>query len=158
MRVTAVGLCGSDLHWYEDGGIGFDKVVSPLVLGHEMGGVIAAGPREGMRVVIEPANPCGHCAACRAGDANLCPSVKFCGHAPIDGALRTYMAWPQRLLLSIPDSIADDDVPLLEPLGIALHALDLVGNGTKPGELPLGQVARRAGHVAHRLVEVTTSR
>ena len=86
MRVTAVGLCGSDLHWYEDGGIGFDKVVSPLVLGHEMGGVIAAGPREGMRVVIEPANPCGHCAACRAGDANLCPSVKFCGHAPIDGS------------------------------------------------------------------------
>ncbi len=125
VRVTAVGLCGSDLHWYEDGGIGFDKVVSPLVLGHEMGGVIAAGPREGMRVVIEPANPCGHCAACRAGDANLCPSVKFCGHAPIDGALRTYMAWPQRLLLSIPDSIADDNVPLLEPLGIALHALDL---------------------------------
>ena len=79
------------------------------MLGHEMGGVIAAGPREGMRVVIEPANPCGHCAACRAGDANLCPSVKFCGHAPIDGALRTYMAWPQRLLLSIPDSIANDD-------------------------------------------------
>jgi L-iditol 2-dehydrogenase len=125
VRVTAVGLCGSDLHWYEDGGIGFDKVTSPLVLGHEMGGVIASGPREGVRVVIEPANPCGHCGACRAGDANLCPNVKFCGHAPVDGSLRTYMAWPQRLLLAVPDAIPDDHVALLEPLGIALHALDL---------------------------------
>jgi L-iditol 2-dehydrogenase len=125
VRVTAVGLCGSDLHWYEDGGIGEATVVEPLVLGHEMGGVIVSGPRAGERVVIEPANPCGHCAVCRAGDANLCLDVKFCGHAPIDGSLRTLMNWPQRLLMPVPDSIQGDDVALLEPLGIALHALDL---------------------------------
>ncbi len=125
IRITAVGLCGSDLHWYEDGGIGNDRVVEPLVLGHEMGGVIASGPRAGTRVVVEPANPCGHCTACRAGDANLCPKVRFCGHAPVDGALRTFMAWPQRLVLAVPDSIGDDEVALLEPLGIALHALEL---------------------------------
>jgi L-iditol 2-dehydrogenase len=125
VRVTAVGLCGSDLHWYEDGGIGEATVVEPLVLGHEMAGVIVSGPREGERVVIEPANPCGHCAVCRAGDANLCPNVRFCGHAPVDGGLRTLMSWPQRLLLPVPDSVQGDDVALLEPLGIALHALDL---------------------------------
>jgi L-iditol 2-dehydrogenase len=125
VRVTAVGLCGSDLHWYEDGGIGSSRVVEPLVLGHEMGGVIASGPRAGARVVIEPANPCGHCEACRAGHGNLCPTVRFCGHAPVDGGLRTFMSWPQRLLLAVPDSVQGDDIALLEPPGIALHALDL---------------------------------
>ena len=102
VSVTAVGLCGSDLHWYEDGGIGEAQVVEPLVLGHEMGGLIVSGPRAGERVVVEPANPCGHCLVCRAGDGNLCPDVRFCGHAPVDGGLRTLMSWPQRLLLPCP--------------------------------------------------------
>jgi L-iditol 2-dehydrogenase len=125
VRITAVGLCGSDLHWYEDGGIGESVVDEPLVLGHEMGGVIMRGPREGERVVVEPANPCGHCEVCRAGNANLCPDVRFCGHAPIDGGLRELMSWPQRLLLPVPDSVVGDDIALLEPLGIALHGIDL---------------------------------
>ncbi len=125
VRITAVGLCGSDLHWYEDGGIGESVVEEPLVLGHEMGGVIMSGPREGERVIVEPANPCGHCDVCRAGNANLCLDVKFCGHAPIHGGLRTLMNWPQRLLLPAPDSIKGDDIAVLEPLGIALHGIDL---------------------------------
>ncbi len=131
VRITAVGLCGSDLHWYEDGGIGELVVVEPLVLGHEMGGVIMSGPRQGERVIVEPANPCGHCDVCRAGNANLCPDVKFCGHAPIHGGLRSLMNWPQRLLLPAPDSIKGDDIALLEPLGVALHAIDL--GHFKPG-------------------------
>jgi L-iditol 2-dehydrogenase len=125
VSITAVGLCGSDLHWYEDGGIGEARVVEPLVLGHEMGGVIISGPRSGERVVVEPANPCGHCLVCRAGDANLCPDVRFCGHAPVDGGLRTRMSWPQRLLLAIPDTVQGEEVALLEPLGVGLHAIDL---------------------------------
>ena len=125
VRITAVGLCGSDLHWYEDGGVGRAKITEPLVLGHEMGGVIAAGPREGLRVVVEPARPCGTCATCLAGHGNLCESVRFCGHGTTHGGLRTFMAWPRRLLLPLPDSIAGDDVALLEPLGIALHAVGL---------------------------------
>ena len=125
VRITAVGLCGSDLHWYEDGGIGTSKVSEPLVLGHEMGGVVESGPRAGERVIVEPANPCGTCEVCRAGNGNLCPDVKFCGHAPIHGGLREYMAWPQRLLLPAPDSIAGDHIALVEPLGIGLHAIDL---------------------------------
>jgi L-iditol 2-dehydrogenase len=125
VRVTAVGLCGSDLHWYEDGGIGESVVGEPLVLGHEMGGVVMSGPREGERVIIDPADPCGHCPVCRAGNANLCPDVKFCGHAPIHGGLREMMNWPQRLLVPVPDSIEGDDIALLEPLGIALHGIDL---------------------------------
>jgi L-iditol 2-dehydrogenase len=125
VRVTAVGLCGSDLHWFEDGGIGEDRVKEPFVLGHEMGGVIASGARAGERVVIEPANPCGQCDVCRAGDANLCQQVEFCGHYPTPGGLSTLIAWPRTLLLPVPDTIAGDHVALLEPLGIALHAIDL---------------------------------
>ena len=125
VRVTAVGLCGSDLHWFEDGGIGTDRVQDPFVLGHEMGGVIASGPREGERVVIEPANPCGQCDVCRAGHNNLCQQVEFCGHAPTQGGLATFIAWPEHLLLPIPDNIIGDDVALLEPLGVGLHAIDL---------------------------------
>lgn len=125
VRVTAVGLCGSDLHWFEDGGIGEDRVQDPFVLGHEMGGVIASGTNEGERVVIEPANPCGHCDVCRAGHSNLCQQVQFCGHYPTPGGLSTFLAWPRHLLIPIPDTIEGDDVALLEPLGIALHAIDL---------------------------------
>ncbi len=125
VQMTAVGLCGSDLHWYEEGGIGVDRVEDPFVLGHEMGGVIASGERHGERVVIEPAKPCGRCDVCLAGHNNLCQHVEFCGHYPTPGGLSTFIAWPQRLLIPVPDTIEGDEVALLEPLGIALHALDL---------------------------------
>ncbi len=131
VRVTAVGLCGSDLHWYEDGGIGESVVDEPLVLGHELGGVIVSGPREGERVVVEPADVCGTCEFCLVGNNNLCPDVRFLGHAPVHGGLRTLMNWPQRLLLPVPDSIKGDHIALLEPLGIALHGIDL--GHFKPG-------------------------
>jgi L-iditol 2-dehydrogenase len=125
VRVTAVGLCGSDLHWYAEGSTGTASLTRPLVLGHEMGGVIASGPRSGTRVAIEPADPCGRCDACRAGHGNLCPHVRFAGHSVFDGGLRGLMAWPERLLMPVPDALDDDEVSLLEPLGVALHAIDL---------------------------------
>jgi L-iditol 2-dehydrogenase len=124
VRVTAVGLCGSDLHWYLDGGTGA-RITQPLVLGHEVGGVVESGSRAGLRVALEPSRSCGHCEPCRAGHGNLCPNVRFAGHSVTDGGLRERMAWPGRLLLPVPDSISDDEVALLEPLGIALHAIDL---------------------------------
>jgi L-iditol 2-dehydrogenase len=131
VRVTAVGLCGSDLHWYEDGGIGESVVGEPLVLGHELGGVVMSGAREGERVIVEPANPCGHCEYCLVGNNNLCPNVRFLGHAPVHGGLRTLMNWPQRLLLPAPDTVKGDHIALLEPLGIALHGIEL--GHFKPG-------------------------
>jgi L-iditol 2-dehydrogenase len=127
LRVTAVGLCGSDLHWYQEGAIGDARLSRPLVLGHEFAGTIADGPRAGQRVVADPACDCGECQSCREGRSNVCTAMSFAGHGTTDGALRTMMAWPERLLLPIPDSIGTDEAPLLEPLGIALHALDLAG-------------------------------
>jgi L-iditol 2-dehydrogenase len=154
LRVTAVGLCGSDRHWFTEGAIGDASLERPLVLGHEFGATIASGPREGERVAVDPAIPCGICPVCLRGDEHLCPTVRFAGHGTTDGGLRTLVAWPEHLVEPVPDWLPDADVSLLEPLGVALHALDLgkvragatacvVGCG--PIGLLLVQVLRLAG-------------
>jgi len=154
VRVTAVGLCGSDLHWFTDGGIGDAQLTHPLVLGHEFAGVIQGGPDDGRRVAVDPALPCGVCEQCLEGNRNLCPSVRFAGHGANDGGLREYVGWPTALLYPVPDSLSDADAAMLEPLGVALHAHDLgelqagatvavIGCG--PIGLCLVQLARAAG-------------
>lgn len=125
VRVTAVGLCGSDRHWFVDGGIGDATLSRPLVLGHEIAGIVESGPRHGLRVAIDPADPCGQCDVCMAGRSNLCASLRFAGHGSTDGGLRSRMAWPRRLLHPLPDAIPDAEGALLEPLAIAIHAVDL---------------------------------
>jgi L-iditol 2-dehydrogenase len=122
VRVDGVGICGSDLHWFLEGEIGENKLAQPVVPGHEMGGTIVSGPRAGQRVAIEPAIPCGHCRYCLAGWVNLCPTCRFAGQGSLDGGFRELMAWPDELLSVVPDVIADEQVPLLEPLQIAMHA------------------------------------
>ncbi len=154
VRVTAVGLCGSDLHWFGDGGIGDAQLSKPLVLGHEFGGVAEGGVLDGQRVAVDPALPCGICGRCREGNTNLCPTVRFAGHGTQDGGLRDYVAWPDRLLHPVPATFSDVAVAMLEPLGVAIHAFDLghprlgasvaiVGCG--PIGLLLLQLARAAG-------------
>ena len=154
IRVTSVGLCGSDRHWYREGSIGDAALDRPLILGHEFTGVILEGPRAGERVVADPADPCGRCESCRSGATNVCTAARFAGFGATDGALRSVMPWPRRLLHRLPDAIGDDEATLLEPLGVALHALDLapvpVGGragvyGCGPLGLLLVQVLRLAG-------------
>jgi len=138
VRVTAVGICGSDLHWWDEGAIGDAKLTHPLVLGHEGAGVIAEGPRRGERVAIDPAIPCETCRACRDGYRNLCYRIKFSGHGETDGMLREVMAWPSALLHPLPDRVPDADGAMLEPLGVAIHSVDL-------GHLPFGGTASVIG-------------
>jgi L-iditol 2-dehydrogenase len=125
VRVTDVGLCGSDLHWFEDGGIGDAQLHVPLVLGHEIAGVIHDGPRAGTPVAVDPAIPCGTCRECRSGHGNLCPTVRFAGHGLQDGGLRELLAWPSTLLHPLPEPMSTTEGAMLEPLGVAIHALDL---------------------------------
>ena len=154
VRVTAVGICGSDLHWYDESGIGDAVLTRPLVLGHEAAGVIADGPRTGQRVAIDPSIPCGACETCALGRGHLCPQVRFLGHSTTDGAMRELIAWPETNLVPLPDSIDDAAGAMLEPLGVAIHALrlakvrpgDTVGVlGCGPIGLLLIQLARAAG-------------
>ncbi len=154
VRVSAVSLCGSDLHWFDQGGIGDAMLSRPLVLGHEFGGTVEGGSLDGRRVAVDPAIACHACERCREGNPNLCPRVRFAGHGATDGGLREFVAWPTALLFPVPDSFSAAAVALLEPLGVALHGFDLghvrfasavavVGCG------PIGllgvQVARAAG-------------
>jgi L-iditol 2-dehydrogenase len=121
LRVTAIGVCGSDLHWFNEAGIGDARLERPLVLGHEF----SALTEDGKRVAVDPAIPCGICEYCRRGDPNLCESLIFAGHGVQDGAMRQWINWPERCLYPLPDHLSDDDGALLEPLGIAIHAVDL---------------------------------
>ena len=138
VRVTVVGICGSDLHWWDEGAIGDAGLAHPLVLGHEGAGVIAGGPRRGERVAIDPAIACDACRACRSGFRNLCYRIRFSGHGETDGMTRELMTWPSALLYPLPDSLSDTDGALLEPLGVALHSADL-------GHLRLGGTASVVG-------------
>lgn len=121
LQVKAVGICGSDLHWFAEGGIGDAQLEHPLVLGHEFAGITESG----QRVAIDPAIPCRQCELCKQGHPNLCERVVFAGHGTQDGALREWMAWDERNLFPIPDTFTYIDGAMLEPLGIAMHALDL---------------------------------
>lgn len=128
VEVGSVGVCGSDVHYYEHGRIGPYVVESPLVLGHEAGGVVAAvGPgvttlSVGQRVSIEPGVPCRACAQCLAGRYNLCPDVKFFATPPYDGAFSQYVVMPAQFVFPVPDSISDDAAGLLEPLSVGVWA------------------------------------
>lgn len=137
IRVAAVGVCGSDLHTYEDGRIGDTVVRDPLVLGHEFSGtVVAVGPEDaqagrgapltpGLRVAVEPGMPCWHCDRCEQGHPNLCRHLGFMGLWPDNGALQELLIVPARNCFPLPDSLSMDAGALLEPLGVALHAVDL---------------------------------
>ena len=154
IRVTAVGICGSDLLWLATQGIGDARLDAPLVLGHEFAGVVDSGEYKGRRVAVDPAVSCGRCRFCLAGHPNLCLSVRFAGHGHVDGALRDYVSWPASCLYPLPEGISDAEGAMLEPLGVAIHALDLgrVRIGASVGVFgcgPIGllvvQLARMAG-------------
>ncbi len=136
LHVTAVGVCGSDIHTYQDARIGDTVVETPLILGHEFAGVIEAiGPdsldgnaaplQVGERVAVDPAQPCGRCELCEQGHPNLCHRLHFCGTYPDAGSLSEYMIMPAHSCFPIPDDLDDASAALLEPLGIAIHAIDL---------------------------------
>lgn len=150
LRVTSVGICGSDLHWFHEAGIGDDHLVKPLILGHEFCAVTESGER----MAVDPAIPCGKCQYCIRGDPNFCENLYFAGQGDEDGALREWVTWPQRCLFPLPDTLSDADGAMLEPLGIAIHAVDLaylrVGMrvgvfGSGPIGLLIMQLARLAG-------------
>ncbi len=163
VRVTAVGICGSDLHWYDQSGIGDAHLERPLVLGHEAAGVIASGPRSGERVAIDPNLACEACPTCARGLGHLCPNVRFLGHSDTDGALRELIAWPQDRLVRVPDALDDDAAAMLEPLGVALHAFRLArfapgGTVAVLGAGPIGRLLIRLAFAAGATSVVATDR
>jgi L-iditol 2-dehydrogenase len=155
VQVTAVGTCGSDVHYYEHGRIGDFVVDAPLVLGHEPAGrIVAAGPGAdrhtiGQRVSIEPGVPDFTCPECRAGRYNLCPRMRFFGTPPIDGAFCEYVTVHEQFVYPVPESMSDDAAALIEPLSVGVWACRKarVGPGSRvlvTGAGPIGLVCLEA--------------
>lgn len=173
VRIGSVGVCGSDVHYYEHGRIGPYVVDSPLVLGHEAGGVVTevgqgvTSLRVGQRVSIEPGVPCRHCPQCLAGRYNLCPEVRFFATPPYDGAFSQYVAMPASFVYPVPDSISDDAAGLLEPLSVGVWACrrahvspgsTVLVTGAGPIGLIAAQTARAYGADAVTVTDVNPHR
>ncbi len=133
IQVAAVGVCGSDVHYYRHGRIGDFVVNEPMILGHELSGrIVAVGDgvepsRVGQRVAVEPQHPCRRCKQCKAGRYNLCPEMKFYATPPIDGAFCKYVISDDDFAHAIPDSMSDDAAALLEPLSVAIATMRKAG-------------------------------
>jgi L-iditol 2-dehydrogenase len=173
VEVRSVGVCGSDVHYYEHGRIGSFVVEQPLVLGHEVSGVVVdRGPRAerhsvGQRVALEPGVPCGRCSECRHGRYNLCTDVRFFATPPIDGAFARYVAIHEDYAFALPDELSDDAGALLEPLSVGIWACRKGGVGLGErvlvtGAGPIGnlamQVARAAGATTIAVADVNPDR
>ena len=167
VRVASVGVCGSDVHYFEHGRIGSYTVESPLVLGHEASGeVVDVGPKVtrlkvGQRVSLEPGVPDFTCRQCLAGRYNLCEGMRFFATPPVDGAFAELVTTHEQFAHPVPDSLSDDAAALLEPLSVGLWACRKgeVTAGSRvlvTGAGPVGLVAAQAA-LALGAAEVTVT-
>ena len=138
VKIEYVGVCGSDLHYYESGAIGDFIVKPPFVLGHESGGtVVEVGKnmthlKVGDRVALEPGKTCGHCEFCKSGRYNLCPDVVFFATPPVDGVFQEYVAHEAGLCFPLPENVSTLEGALIEPLAVGFHAANQAEAG--PGQ------------------------
>jgi len=141
LKVRAVGICGSDLHCYVDGGTDGSAWGAPLILGHEIAAEVVddsaapSGLAAGCLVAVDPGRSCGRCEWCRRGHDNLCPGILFSGSRDTHGALCEYITAPMANLYPVPEEFSAADTAILELLGVAVHTLDLAS--VKPGETVL---------------------
>ena len=144
VRLEHVGVCGSDLHYFEHGRIGDYIVKPPFVLGHEAAGIVAEIGSEvkhlkkGDKVALEPGKTCGTCDFCRSGLYNLCPDVIFFATPPIDGVFQEYVAHEAALCFKLPENMGTLEGAMIEPLAVGFHAA-LSGNAK------IGQTALVSG-------------
>ena len=128
VRIDAVGVCGSDTHFYEKGAIGDIVVEGPVVLGHESAGeIVSVGSgvnpaRIGAKVSIEPQFPCRKCDYCKDGRYHLCRSMRFYGAWPVDGSFSEYAVIDDDFAHTVPDSMSAEQAALAEPVSVAVHA------------------------------------
>jgi len=159
VRVEAVGVCGSDTSYLTHGRIGGWVVDGPIVLGHEVAGVVervgtaVTGVTVGDRVAIEPGTPCRDCRDCIEGRYHLCPELRFLATPPYDGALAEALVMDERNLFPIPDSMTFEEGALLEPLSVGIWACRRAN--LQPGDRVLvvgaGPVGVLAAQVARAL-------
>lgn len=144
VKIKSVGICGSDVHYWRTGAIGDFVVTEPMILGHEVAGVVAEVGANvktlqvGDRVALEPGVPCRRCEVCKTGRYNLCPEVQFFATPPVHGALSDYAVSPADFAYKIPDALSLEAAALIEPLSVGIHAC-------RRGNLTAGQSVFIAG-------------
>ncbi|MEN8098750.1 MAG: alcohol dehydrogenase catalytic domain-containing protein [Chloroflexota bacterium] len=157
LKVAAVGVCGSDVHYYLEGRIGSQVVTKPIIMGHEFSAWIAGygegvvGLEAGQLVAVEPGISCGKCEFCQQGHPNLCPHIRFCGTPPVDGVFAEYAVMPAENCFPLPPSFTPTQGAMLEPLGIAIHSVDLahIKVGQTIAVLGAGPIGLLTAAVAH---------
>lgn len=128
VKVDSVGICGSDVHYYQHGRIGDFVVEGDFILGHECAGeVIAVGSDVknlvvGDRVTLEPGKTCGKCEFCKEGKYNLCAGVEFFATPPYHGVFANYVSHPENMCFKLPENVSNVEGALVEPLAVGLHA------------------------------------
>jgi L-iditol 2-dehydrogenase len=173
IRVASVGVCGSDVHYYQHGKIGPYVVDEPMILGHELSGTIEAvgsavsSSRIGKRVAVEPQRPCKDCEQCLSGRYNLCPRMEFYATPPIDGAFAEFVKIQSEFAFDIPDSVSFDAAALIEPLSVGIWACKRaeIGVGSRvlvAGAGPIGiimaQTARALGAAEVIVTDISEDR
>lgn len=167
VAVDAVGVCGSDMHYFASGRNGQNVVRAPMVLGHEASGVVIGGDLAGTRVAIEPAVGCGRCPTCRSGRYNLCPTGTCLGSPPTHGTLAGHVVVSRRALHPLPATIGTELGALIEPLAVAVWAVQradvraghrVLVTGAGPIGLLVLQVALACGAVEVIVTDVNTAR
>jgi len=156
VEVGAVGICGSDVHYYEHGRIGSFVVEAPMVIGHEAAGVVVGvgegvdPARVGQLVALEPGIPCRHCEQCLAGRYNLCPDVVFFATPPVDGAIARLVTLDADFAYPAPEGLDAEQAAMAEPVSVGVWASRKAGVG--PGDRVLvtgaGPIGLLAGQVA----------
>ena len=140
VKIEYVGICGSDVHYFENGRIGDFIVTNDMILGHECAGVVekigskVKTLKVGDKVALEPGLTCGQCEYCRSGKYNLCPDVEFFATPPCHGCLMNYVAHPESMAFKLADNMSTKDGALVEPFAVGIHAANL-------GEVKLGSSA-----------------
>jgi len=137
VRVRCGGICGSDLHYYRHGGFGTVRIQEPMVLGHEVAGVIEAvgssvsGFAAGDRIAVSPSRPCGLCRFCQQGLQNHCLDMRYYGSAMrnphVQGAFRQQLVVEMHQAHKLADRVSDGEGSMAEPLSVALHAVRRAG-------------------------------
>lgn len=173
VRIDRVGICGSDLHYYQHGENSGNTVDFPHVLGHESAGTVVevgsdvSSVSESDRVAVEPGIPCDECSYCADGEYHLCKRMEYMSSPPVDGALTEYVAWPAELVYPLPEEVSLREGALAEPLSVAMHACErgdvsegdtvLVTGGGPIGQL-VSEVAMARGAAEVVLTDVVAEK
>ncbi|MEN3383018.1 MAG: L-idonate 5-dehydrogenase [Hyphomicrobiales bacterium] len=171
VRIEAGGICGSDLHYYFDGGFGTVRLKEPMVLGHEIAGTIArvgadvANVKVGQRVAVNPSRPCGHCGYCQEGKQQHCLNMLFYGSAMrfphVQGGFREALVCDAAQAVPVPAAMSAAQAAFAEPFAVCLHAVNRAGPllGKRvlvTGAGPIGALAMIAARRAGALEIVAT--